>query len=134
MKTVQGILGNAKLSYNFILQCVKLITVRCHGTFHLTISYLFAAAFVVLLVPLLTLAEGAERACPKISNITTTVFPFPSSFVTLEPQKATPFALTMIFATTHRSACQCNLHEVISGRPRLKARVNRCEQHSQVLR
>ena len=36
MKTVQGILGNAKLS--FILQSVKLITVRCHGTFHLTIS------------------------------------------------------------------------------------------------
>ena len=130
MKTVQGVLGNAKLSY--ILQSVQLITVRCHGTFHLTISCLFAAAFVVLLVPLVTLAEGAKRACPKISNITTIVVPFLSSFVTPEPQEAASFALTMIFATTHRSACRCNVHEVIRGRSRLKARVNRCEQHSQL--
>ena len=132
MKTVQGVLGNAKVSY--ILQPVKLITVRCHSTFHLTVSYLFAAVFAVLLVPLLTLAEGAERECPKISNITTIVVPFPSSFVIPEPQGAAPFALSMIFATTHRSACQCNVHEVIRGRPKLKARVNRCEQHSQVFR
>ena len=123
MKTVQGILGNAKLF--FILQSVKLITVRCHGTFHLTISYLFAAVFVVLLVPLLTLAEGAERACPEISNITTIVVPFRSLFVTPEPQEAV--VLSVFLTTTDRSACRCNLHEVIRGRPRLKARVNRCE-------
>ena len=131
MKTVQGILGNAKLSY--ILQSVKLITVRCHGIYQLTVSYLFVAAFVVLLVPLLTLAEDAEQACPEIGNITTGVFPFLSSFVTPEPQEAAPFALSMIFTTTDRSACQCNVHEVIRGHTRLKARVNRCEQHSQVL-
>ena len=99
-----------------------------YGTFHLTISYLFAAAFVVLLVPLLTLAEGAERACPEISNITTTVLPF----VTPEPQEAVSLILTVFLTTTDHSACQCNLHEVIRGPPRLKARVNRCEQYSQV--
>ena len=95
------------------------------------ISCLFAAAFVVLLVPLLTLAEGAERACPEISNITTTVLPFRSLFVTPEPQEAV--VLSVFLTTTDRSACRCTLHEVIRGRRRLKARVNRCEQHSQVL-
>ena len=36
MKTVQGILGKAKVSY--IVQVVKLITVRCHSTFYLAMS------------------------------------------------------------------------------------------------
>ncbi len=130
MKTVQGILGKAKVPY--IVQAVKLITVRCHGPFYLAMSYLFAAAFVVLLVQLLILVEGGKRACPEISNITTLVTAFSSPFVTAEPQEAAPLVLSVLFATTHRSACQCNLHEVIRGRPRLKARVNRCEHHSQV--
>ena len=109
------------------LMCLHMITVRCHGPFYLTISYLFAAAFVVLLLHLPILVEGAKRACPEISNITTIVLPFSSPFVTPEPQEAAPLILSVLFATTHRSACQCNLHEVIRGRPRLKARVNRCE-------
>ena len=83
----------------------------------------FAAAFVVLLVPLLTLAEGAERACPEIGNITTNLVPFSSPFVTPEPPEAVSLILTMYLTTTDRSACQCKLHEVIRGRPRLKARV-----------
>ena len=98
---------------------------------HITI---FAAECLVLLVQLLTLVEGAELACPEISNITTTVLPFPSTFVPPEPQEEDPVVLSVVFSTTHRSACQCNLHEVIRGPPRLKARVNRCEQHSQVFR
>ncbi len=130
MKTVQGILGKAKVSY--IVQVVKLITVRCHSTFYLAMSRFFAAAFVVLLVQLLILVEGAEQACPEISNITTNVLPFRSPFAIPEHQEADPFLLSVLFATTHRSACQCNLHEVIRGRPRLKARVNRCEHQSQV--
>ena len=125
MKTVQGVLGNAKVSY--VLQSVKLITVIRYGTFHLTISCLFAAAFVVLLVQLLILAEGAKRACPEIGNITTNVVPFSSPFGTPEPQEAVPLTLTVYLTTTDHSACKCKLHEVIRGRPRLKARVNRCE-------
>ena len=131
MKTVQGILGNAK-KLSYILQSVKLITVRCHGTFHYTISYLFAAAFVVLLVQLLILAEGAKQACPEIGNITTNVLPFSSPFVTPNPTEAVSLILTVYLTTSDCSACQCNLHEVIRGRTRLKARVNRCEHQFQL--
>ena len=86
----------------------------------------------MLLLQLLILAESAERACPEISNITTLVTAFSSPFVTPEPQEAAPLGLTVFLTTTDRSACQCNVHEVIHGRTRLKARVNRCETHSQL--
>jgi len=92
----------------------------------------FATAFAVLLVQVLILAEGAERACPEISNITALVTAFSSPFVTPEPQEAAPLGLTVFLTATDRSACRCSVHEVIRGRPRLKARVNRCETHSQL--
>ena len=92
-------------------------------------SYLFAAAFAVLLVQLLILAEGAKRACPEISNISANANQLSnsSSIVVPKPQESVSFLLATLFNTTDHLACQCNFHEVICGRPRLKARANRCE-------
>ena len=88
-----------------------------------TQSVLFIAAIAALLVHFLVLAEGAKRTCPQIDNVAAYLVPFSRHGEPEEP------ALTLFFTTTDRSACQCSLHEVIRGRPKLKARVNRCEHH-----
>ena len=90
----------------------------------LTACVLFFTAFAVLLLQLLTLAEGAERACPKIGNLTTSVFPFKSPFA-----NEARLVLTASFNKIEQSACACTVHEVIRGRLRLTAKVKTCEHH-----
>ena len=61
-----------------------------HHEYHTFFSATFA---VSVLLQLFILEEGAERACPEISNITTLVTAFSSPLVTPEPQEAAPLGL-----------------------------------------
>jgi len=94
-------------------------------------SFFFVAAAAVLLVHLLVQAEGAKRTCPVISNFTANAVVLPIGGGE-EPEEPA-LLLAALFVTNDRSACQCSLHEVIRGRLKLKARVNRCEHHIQLL-
>lgn len=90
-----------------------------------TVSVLFIAAIAALLVHLLVLAEGAKRSCPQIGTIAAVVVPFTRPEELEEPA----LSLQVLFISTDRSACQCSIHEVISGGLKLKARTKRCEHH-----
>ena len=88
----------------------------------------FFAGLAVLLLQLQFFAEGAEWACPMIGNFTSKVVPISDPFSNQEP-KETLIILSVFFHEVEQSACECNVHKVIRGRLRLKAKVKKCEHH-----
>lgn len=99
----------------------------CSDTRHLAVSFLFFAAFAVILVHLMILVEGGGRACPRIANITTLVTPYPAALVSDEVPVTAIVTLSVIFTKIGQSMCDCRLHQIDNGRVKLKAQVKGCE-------
>lgn len=92
---------------------------------------LSTAALAVLLVQLLSPADGAKRACPKIANVTTNVVPFSSLFPGIGEVIESDQLLVVSFIKTGKLQCECTLFENNDGRKKkLKASVKNCEHHT----